>query len=82
METNTLKMGIPTTIVAYDRKLVWNRLWNPVQGMNKGVATTYFHANYPGTGSLESQRTLEWPNPNDGNKYTQKWYSNNDCDPR
>jgi hypothetical protein len=31
METNTLKMGIPTTIVAQDRKMAWNRLWNPVQ---------------------------------------------------
>jgi hypothetical protein len=31
MEPNTLKIGIPTTIVAKDRKMVWNRLWNPVQ---------------------------------------------------
>jgi hypothetical protein len=31
METNTLKIGNPTTIVAQDRKMVWNRLWNHVQ---------------------------------------------------
>jgi hypothetical protein len=49
MEPNTLKIGIPTTIVPEDRKMIWNRLWNPVQRVNKGVATTYFHANYPGT---------------------------------
>jgi hypothetical protein len=79
METNTLKIGIPTMIVAQDRKMVWNRLWNPIQRVYKGVGTTYFYANYPGTWSLESQRTLEWPNPTDGNQYTQHWYSNNDC---
>jgi hypothetical protein len=49
METDTLNIGIPTMIVAQDRKMVWNRLWNPVQRVNKGVAKTYFHANYPGT---------------------------------
>jgi hypothetical protein len=82
METNTFKIGIPTMIVAQDRKMVWNRLWNPVQKVCKGVATTYFHANYPGTLSMESQMSLEWPNPNGGNKYTQNWYSKNDCGPR
>jgi hypothetical protein len=30
METNTLKIGIPTMVVAQDRKMVWNRLWNPI----------------------------------------------------
>jgi hypothetical protein len=55
METNTLKIGIPTMIVAQDRKMVWNRLWNPIQRVYKGVAKTYFHANYPGTWSMESQ---------------------------
>jgi hypothetical protein len=59
METNTLKIGIPTMIVAQDTKMVWNRLWKPIQGVYKGVATTYFHANYPETWSMESQRTLE-----------------------
>jgi uncharacterized protein YodC (DUF2158 family) len=49
METNTLKIGIPTMIVAQERKLVWNRLWNPIQGVYMGVATTYLRANYPGT---------------------------------
>jgi hypothetical protein len=58
METNTLKIGIPTMIVAQDRKMmIWNRLWNPIQRVEKGVATTYFHANYPGTSSMESQMT-------------------------
>jgi hypothetical protein len=28
---------------------------------------------------MKLQMTLEWPNPSDGNKYTQNWYSNNDC---
>jgi hypothetical protein len=37
METNTLKIGIPTMIVAHDSTMVWNRLWNPVQRVNKGV---------------------------------------------
>jgi hypothetical protein len=82
VETNTLKIGIPTMIVAKDRKMVWNRLRNPIEGVCKGVATTYFHAHYPGTWSIESQRTLECPKPTDGTKYTQKWYSNNDCDQR
>jgi hypothetical protein len=82
METNTLKVGIPTMIVAQVSKMVWNRLWNPIEGMYKAVATTSFHANYPGTWSMETQRTLEWPNPTDGIKYTQNWYSNNDCGPR
>jgi hypothetical protein len=59
METNTLKIGIPKMIVAQDRKMVWSSLWNPIQRVYKGVATTYFHANYPGTWSMESQRTLE-----------------------
>jgi hypothetical protein len=81
-ETNTLNIGIPTMIVAQDRKLVWNRLWNPIQPLYKGVTTTYFHANYPGTWSMESQRTLECPNPTDENKYTQDWYSNYACGPR
>jgi hypothetical protein len=31
METNTFQIGIPTMIVAQDRKMVWYRLWNPVQ---------------------------------------------------
>jgi hypothetical protein len=79
METNTLKIGIPTMIVAQDRKMVWNRLWNPIQRVYKGVATTYLHGNYSGTWSMESQRTWEWPNPTDGNKNTQYWYSNYDC---
>jgi hypothetical protein len=82
MATNTLKIGIATMIVAQDRKMVWNRLWNPIHGLYKAVATTYFHANYPGKLSMEAQRTLEWPNPPDGNKFTQNWYSNNDCGPR
>jgi hypothetical protein len=82
METNTLKIGIPKMIVARDRKMVWNRLWNPIQRVYKQVSTTYFHANYPGIRSMESQKTLEWPNPNGGNKYTQNWYSNNDCGSR
>jgi hypothetical protein len=55
METNTLKIGNPTTIVAQDRMIVWNRLWNPIQGVYKGVATTYFHVNYPGPWSMKSQ---------------------------
>jgi hypothetical protein len=75
VETNILKFGIPTMSVAQDRKMVWKRLWNPIQRVYKGVATTYFHANYPGTWSIESQRTLECPKPNGGNKYTQNWYS-------
>jgi hypothetical protein len=70
METNTLKIGIPTMIVAQDRKMVWNRLWNPIQRVYKGVAKTDFHANYSGTWSMESQMISEWPNPNNGNKYT------------
>jgi hypothetical protein len=70
VETNTLNIGIPTMIVAQDRKMVWNRLWNPVQRVNMGVATTYFHANYPRTWTMKSQKTLEWQNPNGGNKYT------------
>jgi hypothetical protein len=82
METNTLKSGIPTMIVAKDRKMVWNRLWSPIQGVYKGIATTYFHANYPGRWSMESQMSLEWPKPTEGNKYTQNWYSNNDCGSR
>jgi uncharacterized protein YodC (DUF2158 family) len=82
METNTLKSGIPTMIVTQDRKMIWNRLWNPIQRVYKGVATTYFHANYQGRWSMESQRTLEWPKPTDGNKYTQNWYYNNDCGTR
>jgi hypothetical protein len=82
MVTNTLKSGIPTMIVAQDRKMVWNRLWNPVQRLCKGVATTYFHANYPRRWSMESQMNLEWPKPTEGNKYAQNWYSNNDCDQR
>jgi hypothetical protein len=57
METNTFKIGNPTMIVAQDRKLVWNKLWNPIQGVYKGVATTYSHANYPGTWPMESQMT-------------------------
>jgi hypothetical protein len=28
---------------------------------------------------MESQRTWEWPNPIDGHKYFQNWYSNNNC---
>jgi hypothetical protein len=72
METNTLKIGIPTKIVAQESKMDWNRLWNPIQGVYKGGATTYFHGNYPGTWSMESQRTLEWTNTTNGNKYTQK----------
>jgi hypothetical protein len=28
---------------------------------------------------MESHWTWEWPNPTDGNKYTQNWYTNNDC---
>jgi hypothetical protein len=40
METNTLKIGIPTMIVAQDRKMIWNRLWDPIQGVYKEVATT------------------------------------------
>jgi hypothetical protein len=82
METNTLKIGIRTMNVAQDRKMIWNRLGNPIQGVYKEVATTYFHANYPGRWSVESQRTLEWPKPTDGNKYTQNWYYNNDCGTR
>jgi hypothetical protein len=82
METNTLNIGIPTMIVAKDRKLVCKKLWNPIPRVHKQVATTYFHANYPGTWSMESQMTLDWPNPSDGNKYTQNWYCNNDCGPR
>jgi hypothetical protein len=45
METNTLRIGIPTMIVAQVSKKDWNRLWNPIQRVYKGVATTYFHAN-------------------------------------
>jgi hypothetical protein len=82
METIILTIGIPTMIVAQDRKMVWNRLWNTVQKVCKGVARTYFHANYPKTWSMKSQMTSEWPIPTDGNKYTQNWYSNNDCGPR
>jgi hypothetical protein len=82
MESNTLEIGIPTMIVAQDRKMVWNRLWNPIQGVYKGVATTYFHANYLGTWSMESRMTSEWQYPTDGDEYTQNWYSNNDCGPR
>jgi hypothetical protein len=62
--------------------MVWKRLWNPIQRVYKGVATTYFHDNYPGTWSMKSQMTSELPNPNSGNKYAQNWYSNNDCGPR
>jgi hypothetical protein len=72
MEPNTLKIGIPTTIVAQDRKLIWNTFGNPVQLVCKGVATTNFRANYPGRWSMESQMNLEWPKPTDGNKYPQK----------
>jgi hypothetical protein len=68
METNTLKIDIPTMIVAQDKKFVWNRLWNPIQGVCKWVATTYFHPNYPETWSRESQRILELPIPTDGKK--------------
>jgi hypothetical protein len=68
METNTLKIGIPTMIVAQDRKMVWNRLWNPILGVYKAVATTCFHPNSPETWSMESQRILEWPIPTDGKK--------------
>jgi hypothetical protein len=82
METNTLKLGTPTMIVAQERKMVWNRLWNPIQLVHKGVAPTYFHDNYPGTWSMESQRTFECTHSTDGNKYTQTWYSNNDCGTR
>jgi hypothetical protein len=57
MDTNTLKIGIPSLIVAQDRKMVWNKLWNPIQVVYKGVATTYFHANFTGTWSMESQMT-------------------------
>jgi hypothetical protein len=57
METNTFKIGNPTMLVAQDRKMVWNRLWNPIQGVKKGVATPYFHSNYQGKWSMESQRT-------------------------
>jgi hypothetical protein len=55
METYTLKIGIPTMIVAKDRKMVWNRLCNPIQGVYKAVATTYFNANYPGRWSMQSK---------------------------
>jgi hypothetical protein len=79
LETNTLKICIPTMIVAQKRKMDWNKLWNPIQRVYKGVAKTYFHGYYPGTWSMESQRTWEWPNPTDGNKYTQNLYSNNHC---
>jgi hypothetical protein len=44
LNTNTLKIGIPTVIVAEVSKMVWNRFWNPIQRVYKGVATTYFHA--------------------------------------
>jgi hypothetical protein len=69
METNTLKNKqdeLEEVVESYSR-------------VYKGVATTYFHGNYPGTWSMQSQRTLEWPNTTDGNKYTQNWYSNYDC---
>jgi hypothetical protein len=79
METNTLKTGTPTMIVAQERKMVWNRLWNPLPLLPKGVATTCFHDNYPGTWSMESQRTFECTHSSDGNKYNQNWYSNKDC---
>jgi hypothetical protein len=82
VETNTLKIGISKMVVAKERKMVWIRLWNPIEGVCKGVATTYFHDNYQGRRSMESQMNLEWPKPTDGIKYTQKWYSNNDCDQR
>jgi hypothetical protein len=79
MERNTLKLCIPTMIVAQVSKKDWSRLWNPIERVYKGVAITYFHGNYLGTWSMESQMTWEWPNPTDGNKYTQTLYSNNDC---
>jgi hypothetical protein len=82
MDTNTIQIGIPTMIVEQVIKRVGNRLWNPIQRVYKGVTTTYFHANYPGTWSMESQRTWEGQNTTDGNKYTQNWYSNNDCGTR
>jgi hypothetical protein len=62
-------------IVAQERKMVWNSLWNPIQRVHKGVATTCFHDNYPGSWSVESQRTFEWTHSTDGNKYTQNWYT-------
>jgi hypothetical protein len=52
METNTLKLCIPTMIVTQQRKMDGNRLWNPIQRVYKGVATIYFHDNYPGTWSM------------------------------
>jgi hypothetical protein len=82
MEKSKLKIGIPTMNVAQERKMVWNRLWNPIQGVYKAVDTTYLHPNSPETWSMESQRSWEWPIHTDGNKYTQNWYSNNDCGPR
>jgi hypothetical protein len=71
-----------STAVDKNGKMIWNRLWNPIQRVDKGVATTYFHVKYPGRWSMESQRTLEWPKQTSGNKYTQHWYSYNDCCPR
>jgi hypothetical protein len=79
VETNILKFDIPTMSVDKDRKMVWNMLRNPVQQVSKGVATTYFHGNYPGTWTNESQMILESPKPTDGNKYTQNENSNHDC---
>jgi hypothetical protein len=79
MGTNTIKIGIPTMLLAQYRKMVWNRLWNPIQGVYMGVATTYFHANYPGTWLMESQIISNWQYPTDGDEYTQNWYSKNDC---
>jgi hypothetical protein len=79
METNTLRIGIPTMIVAQKRKMDGNGLWNHIERVYKAVAKTYFYGNYPGTWSMDTQRTWEWSNPIDGNKYTHKLYTNNDC---